>query len=209
MIKKHAIIIAITISVLLLVIATLYYPGGSQADKNSIGYVWKNNYLSNLFGAKAINGAPNPSRFWAAPGMLFLCIGFALFFLEFSKKIPAKGAAAIVKYCGSGAMLFAFLAVTPLHDIMVTIAVTLALLSIFYITVFVFKSKLTAFKILCVICLAIFYICTYIYYTSTYLVYLPVLQKTALLISITWVLSLHYFTTHADFKTGKDVGAKE
>ena len=28
--------------------ATLYYPGGSQHDPNSIGYNWKNNYLSIL-----------------------------------------------------------------------------------------------------------------------------------------------------------------
>jgi hypothetical protein len=203
MFKKHAPLIGIAISLLLLVIATFYYPGGSQADKNSVGYDWGNNYLSNLFGAKAINGMPNGARFWAASGMLFFSIGFTLFFWEFSKKIPTKVAAGIVKYCGSSAMLCAFLAVTPLHDIMVTIAGTLALVSIFYITVFTFRSKLLVLKILCVVCLAILYTCNFIYYTQNYIVYLPILQKTAYVIVCTWALSLHYFTSNTNFQVSQ------
>ena len=149
MVKKYSILPGIIISTTLLVVSTRYYPGGSQYDKNSIGYDWKNNYLSNLFGEKAVNGSDNASRLWAISGMLFLCVSFALFFIEFSKKISSKGAAKIIRYFGVGAMTFAFLAVTPFHDTMITIASTLALISMFYITVFVFKSKLHFFKILC------------------------------------------------------------
>jgi len=57
MLKKHSVLPGIIISLSLLVIATFYYPGGSQFDKSSVGYDWKNNYISNLFGEKAINGA--------------------------------------------------------------------------------------------------------------------------------------------------------
>ncbi|MEO6283182.1 MAG: hypothetical protein ABIN80_23905 [Dyadobacter sp.] len=45
--------------------ATLRYPGGSQVDINSVGYDWKNNYISNLFGEKSFNGTKSGSRFWA------------------------------------------------------------------------------------------------------------------------------------------------
>ncbi len=212
MFKKYAILIGIIIALLLLIVATRYYPGGSQHDKGSIGYDWKNNYLSNLFGEKAVNGAPNTARPWSAAGMLFLALSWALFFISFSKKIPQKSAAGIIKYFGAGAMIFTFLAVTPLHDIMVTLASTMALVSIFYITVFVFKSKLHLFKILSVIYMIVFYTCSFSYYTSSYLEYLPILQKTALVITITWVLSLQYFTTAADFQPIKnftDVRTKE
>ena len=145
MLKKYSILLGIIISISLLLIATLYYPGGSQFDKTSIGYDWKNNYISNLFSEKAVNGSDNTSRFWAIGGMIFLSASFAIFFIEFSKKIPAKGAAKIIKYFGASAMLFTFLIVTPLHDIMITIASTMTLVSIFYITVFVFKSMLLSF----------------------------------------------------------------
>jgi hypothetical protein len=208
MLKKYLILIGVIISISLLLVAALYYPGGSQHDKNSIGYDWKNNYLSNLFGANAVNGAPNASRPWAIAGMLFLCAGFALFFFEFSKKIPSKVSAKIIRYFGVGAMLFAFLAVTPFHDIAITIASTLALISMFYIIIFVFTSKLHLFKILSVVCLVALYSCNYVYFTRTDLEILPVLQKAALLLTITWMLCLQYFTTITDFKPRKPVSMK-
>lgn len=199
MLRKHLILLGIAISLLLLVVAALHYPGGSQYDKNSIGYDWKNNYLSNLFSERAVNGSDNSSRPWAISGMLLLCGSFALFFIEFSKKISAKGPANIIRYCGAGAMVFGFLAVTPYHDTVITIASALALVSMFYITVFIFKSKLHLLKVLSVVCLLISYACNYVYYTRSYIAVLPLLQKLALIITIIWFLSLQYFTTHADF----------
>src|SRR6476620_4817877 len=133
MLKKYSILLGIIISILLLLIATLYYPGGSQFDKTAIGYDWKNNYISNLFGEKAINGADNTTRFWAVGGMMFISVSFAMFFIEFSKRIPVKCAAKVIKYSGIGAMIFTFLIATPLHDSMITIASTMTLISLFYI----------------------------------------------------------------------------
>jgi hypothetical protein len=200
LLRKYSILLGIIISLLLLLLATLHYPGGSQYDKNSIGYDWKNNYLSNLFDVKAVNGSENASRLWAVAGMLFLCASFALFFIEFSKKISSKGAAKIIRYCGVSAMIFAFLAVTPYHDAVIRLASTLALISMFYITVFLFKSRLHLLGILSVVCLLAFYSCNYIYFTRSYVEYLPIFQKIALAITITWVLFLQYFTSIADFQ---------
>ncbi|MES2004794.1 MAG: hypothetical protein V4450_09750 [Bacteroidota bacterium] len=200
MLKKYAILFGLIISLILLLTATRYYPGGSQYDKNSVGFDWKNNYVCNLFSEKAVNGAGNSSRPWAIPGMLFLCISFALFFIDFSKKIPLKGASAIIRYTGAGAMFFAFLIVTSYHDIMVIISSTLALVSMFYIMVFTFKSKLTLFKLLSLICILVFYCTNYIYYSGSYLAILPVMQKILFAIMLLWVFSLTYFTTREDFE---------
>src|SRR4051812_15044563 len=109
MLKKYVVLLGVIISISLLLIATLYYPGGSQFNKASNGYDWKNNYISNLFSEKALNGLRNTSRFWAVAGMMFLSAAFAAFFTRFSKKIPAKGAAKVIKYFGTGAMVFTFL----------------------------------------------------------------------------------------------------
>jgi hypothetical protein len=208
MLRKYSILLGIVISLLLLLVATRHYPGGSQYDKNSIGYDWKNNYLSNLFGEKAVNGSENASRVWAIAGMLFLCSSFALFFIDFPKKISSKGAAKIIRYCGVGAMTFSFLAVTPYHDDVIRIASTLALISMFYITVFVFKSRLYFFGLLSVVCLLASYSCNYIYFTRSYVEYLPIFQKIALAITITWILSLQYLTTTADFQSKGDVAIR-
>ncbi len=205
--KKHLVLIGIIISLFLLFIATTVYPGGSLFDKNSVGFSWSKNFISNLFGAKAVNGSDNPARIWADGGMIFLSVSFAIFFIEFSKKIPAKGAAKIVKYFGTGGMLCTFLIVTPLHDIMITLSSTMFLVSIFYITVFVLKSRLHLFKVLCIICLLIFYYTLYLYGSGHY-VLLPVMQKITFVTTIILVLSLQYFTKKEDFqhiKTGKQI----
>ena len=55
-IKKYSVLICVVISVILMVIATSVYPGGSFLDKNSTGFDWSKNFFSNLFAEKAING---------------------------------------------------------------------------------------------------------------------------------------------------------
>lgn len=200
MLKKHSVLIGITISVFLLLIATMVYPGGSLFDKHSIGFDWSKNYISNLFAAKAVNGLDNPSRIWADGGMIFLSVSFAIFFIEFSKRIPTKSAAKVIRYLGAGGMIFTFLIVTPLHDLMITISSTLFLISIFYITVFILKSRLHLFKFLCIICLLIFYFTLYLYGTRNYIL-LPIMQKVTFVSTIILILGLQYFTQKEDFES--------
>jgi hypothetical protein len=46
-------------------IATLLYPGGSQADKAAIGFSWLHNYWCNLMNENGINGEPNRGQMMA------------------------------------------------------------------------------------------------------------------------------------------------
>jgi len=73
----------------------------------------------------------------------------------------------------------------------------------FYITVFVFKSKLHFFKILSVICLVVFYTAIYIYYSGNFIQMLLIMQKLDLTIVIIWMLSLQFFTDRNDFQPKK------
>ena len=100
-------------------------------------------------------------------------------------------------------MICTFLVVTPYHDTMITIACTLTLVSMFYITVFVFKSKLHFFKILSVICLLVFYTAMYIYYSGNFVQLLPAMRKLDLTIVIIWMVSLQFFTDINDFQPKK------
>jgi len=69
-----------------MLIAISIYSGGSFFDKNSIGFDWTKNFISNLFGVKALNGAENQSRIWAYLGMILLPFSYAIFFANMSKK---------------------------------------------------------------------------------------------------------------------------
>lgn len=200
--KKHSVLLGMTVSLSLIFIATLVYPGGSLFDKNSIGFDWTKNFISNLFAEKAINGLENPSRFWADAGVLLFSASLALFFIGFSKRISDKHAAKVIKYLGAGGTLFTFLIVTPLHDQMVVLSGTMFLVSIFYITVFVLKSKLHFLKFLCISSLLIFYYTMYLYGSGDFTL-LAIMQKVTFISKIILILSLEYFTKKEDFEFAK------
>ncbi len=198
MIKKYSVLIGIVISLILILIAILVYPGGTMFDKYSTGYDWTGNFMSNLFGRYAINGQENPSRAWAYLGMIFLPFTYALFFMNMSKKIPDKNAAYILKYGGMANVVFTFLTVTPMHDIMLILSTTLFWTCLIIITVFIFKTSLHLLKIVCVICLLVFYYSVYLWGISDWSL-LPIMQKVNFVSSTSLILVLEYFTKQEDF----------
>ena len=199
--KKYFILIGISMGTLLLVTATLYYPGGTYENVNSEGYSWLNNYISNLLSPLAVNGAENAARPVAVLGVLLLTISFGVFFVQFSERIKIRSAAFIIKYLGISATVFGLLTVIPsLHDPMVTLSSILTLLIFFYITVMVIKSKLTLMKIMSITFLLAFYFAAYMYFSRFMLQYLPLMQKIIFLMKIVWILSLEYYTRKEDFQ---------
>lgn len=201
MIKKHSVLISLVISVILIVIAALFYPGGSLLDKNSMGYDWSKNFISNLFAAKALNGSENPGRIWAIIGMAFQSIAYGIFFINMSKKISSRQWATILKYIGIANIILIFLIATPLHDLGV-ISIILTLLGLFGITVFIFKSKHRLLKFFCIFCLLTYYV-FFSFYGFGFLVLAAITQKVYIISSMLLVLTLEYFTQAEDFKQSK------
>ena len=197
MFKKYSVLICFVISVILIVIASLVYPGGSLLDKNSIGFDWSKNFISNLFAAKAINGSENPARIWAIIGMAFHSVAYGIFFINMSKKIALKPWANILKYIGVANILFIFLIATPLHDLG-TISIVLTLFGLFVITIFILRSKLHLLKFCCIICLLTFY-CFFSLFGFGYMDLAIIMQKVYNASSVLLVLGLEYFTKYEDF----------
>ncbi len=196
---KYLVLICLTISVILMAIATLVYPGGSMLDEHSTGFDWSANFFSNLFEAKAINGSVNTSRIWALIGMAFHSLGYGIFFIHMSKKIDAKHTSTLLKIIGITNILFTFLIATPLHDIMVTVSSTLFLIGLFYITVFILKTKLQILKLACIICILTFYYTLFLYGSGNWGL-LAIMQKVSFISSMLLILVLEYFTKQEDFK---------
>lgn len=200
--QKYSVLVCVIISVLFLVIATLLYPGGSILDKNSAGFDWSKNFFSNLFLENALNGSINPSRVWALIGMVFNSIGYGLFFIHTSRKLPHKHTKLVLKTIGVVNMLFTFLIATPLHDIMVTVSSTLTMLGLFYITVFILKTRLHWLKFFCIGSLLIFYSTLYLYGFGHWGL-LAVMQKVTFFCFIALILTIEYFTSDTDFQVAK------
>lgn len=198
MIKKYSVLICLAASAILILIATLGYPGGSLPDKNSVGFDWSKNFISNLFAAKAINGSENPGRIWAIIGMAFHSVGYGIFFIHMSKKISPRRWAAMLKYIGAANVLFIFLIATPLHDLG-TLSIILTLTGLFTITVFILKSKLHLLKFCCIICLLTYY-GFFTVYGFGYFGLSVIMQKVYITSSMLLVLGLEYFTNYEDFR---------
>jgi hypothetical protein len=198
MIRKYSVLIGVSISLILMIIAISIYPGGSMFDKHAVGFEWKRNFISNLFLKTALNGSENHSRIWAFLGMIILPFSYAIFFYHMSKKIPDKNASTMLKYGGVLNILFMFLIVTPLHDLMLNISITVFWTCIVIVTVFIFKTKLHLFKFLSVACLVIFYYSIFLWATSDWNL-LPIMQKVNFINSTLLILALEYFTKQEDF----------
>ncbi|TAH07262.1 MAG: hypothetical protein EAZ13_06960 [Sphingobacteriia bacterium] len=197
MIKKYSVLICLVTSVFLIILASQGYPGGSMLDKNSIGFDWSTNFLSNLFAPKAINGSENAGRIWAIIGMAFHSIGYGIFFMNMAKKIPSKKWATILKIIGIFNIILIFLIATPLHDIG-TISIILTLIGLFIVTIFILKSELHLFKICCIICMLTYY-CFFFVFSFGYLGWSAIMQKVYIISSMILVLGLDYFTQYEHF----------
>ncbi len=145
-----------------------------------------------------MNGLDNPGRIWAVIGMAFHAMGYAIFFVRTAQKIPNKHATLVLQCVGYGNVLFDFLIATPLHDVMITVSSTFSLLGLFYITVFLFKTRLQLLKVFAVLCLLLFYFTLYIYGTGQ-VALLAILQKVAALAFMVLALWIEYNTTAKDF----------
>ena len=197
MIKKYAVLICLITSVIFLLIAAFEYPGGSLPDKNSIGFGWSKNFISNLFEPYAINGSENPGRIWAIIGMAFHSVGYGIFFINMSKKISSGQWANILKFIGIANIIFIFLIATPLHDVGV-ISIILTLIGLFTITAFILKTKLHLLKFCCIVCLLTYY-CFFFLFGFGYMDWSFIMQKVYIVSSMLLVVGLEYFTRYEDF----------
>jgi hypothetical protein len=202
--RKHFVLIGLLLSAILLIIATQVYPGGNWADPQAPGFDWTKNFFSNLFPSKALNGAESNSRYWADAGMVLLACSFAVFFIGYADRLPDLNARRVVKWSAVIATVTMTLVVTPMHDLMVALSSTFFLLCIFYVTVFVLRSRLHLFKVLCVLYMGLSYYTLYLYGMAK-IENLAIMQKVTVVSQILLLLGLQYFTKVEDFepKTGK------
>ena len=181
-------IAGIVIFVLLYFIASILYPGGSQADTASKGFSWLHNYWCNLLNENGINGKYNPGRYFAITGMLVLCISMAIFWWLFAQLIPfnkrfsiALQVSAIASAC-CGFFLF-----TRYHDIVINLTGLLAFVAFAGTFAGLYKTGWRKLFWLGVFNIGLIAINNLIYYNKTYIAYLPVVQKITFVFFLVWI----------------------
>jgi len=173
---------------LLYFIASRYYPGGSQFDKNSIGFSWTQNYWCNLLNVYAINGQPNPARPIALIASVVLCLTLIIFwwlfplFVEFKKTIRL-----IIQVSGFISMTIGLFLFTSFHDVLINVATFFGLGAIAVTFFGLFKLRWKKLFGMGVINILLVVINNTLYYNSGLTHFLPVVQKITFSFFLLWI----------------------
>lgn len=175
--------------VVLYVVATFLYPGGSQVDKNAVGFSWTNNYWCNLLNENAINGQLNPAKPVALMAMFLLCFTLAYFWFLFSNKINLNNKLKLViQISGTLSMTIALLLFTNInHDLITNLASSFGAIATIGTFAGLYKNKwfgLFAFGLLNILLIGLNNLC---YYNKELIIYLPVIQKITFATFLIWV----------------------
>lgn len=175
--------------VALYIVATLLYPGGSQVDKNALGFSWINNYWCNLLNENAINGQHNPAKPVAMTGMFILCLTLIFFWFLFPRHISvSKNLKLIIQISGTIAMSIAFFLFTNInHDLVTNLASIFGLIATVGVFVGLYKAKWLKLFTFGLLNILLVVLNNYVYYTKGLIIYLPVIQKISFAAFLIWI----------------------
>ena len=184
-----------TICIILFLILFLYcttlYPGSSQHDINAIGFSWQHNYWCDILEIDTYNMERNPSSKWGILATIILCIGTGWLFYQFPDHYHASNTEKwLVSGFGISSMLVASLIFTPLHNYVIAIATTLALIAILAMFYVLFRQQEWPLFYYGVFACTIMLINNYIYYSRSGVEHLPWIQKISLLIVFSWIVMI-------------------
>ena len=172
--------------------AAQLYPGGSQADANSVGFDWSNNYWCNLMREQGLNGAENPARPVAIAAIVLLCISMTLFFFQFANRlIKNRNWKLALKISGAAGMLSAVFIFTPLHDIMITILSICGTVVLIAMIRALYQHKLNGYMAVGILGMLLVGLNNFFYYNPNLIVYSPLVQKTAFVVILGWTIVLN------------------
>ena len=174
--------------VVLYIISTFLYPGGSQLNIKSEGFSWANNYWCNLLYKNAVNGQQNPARPFALTGMIILSCTISFFWFLFPVQIKTnKYRKIIIQLSGSLSMIFAMFLYTDIHDEMIKTAGFFGGIAFIGSFIGLYQIKWYGLFILGIINLNLLLLNNFIYYNKDLILYLPIIQKVSFASFLIWI----------------------
>lgn len=194
MYRKHLPFLGIFVSICLFVVSAACYPGGTSDSFVSVGYDWTRNFISTLFARTVLNGAASPARYIAIPAMFIFCVSIGVLFKGITGKTRSKFHKKTIEIAGIGSMVYAFLVVTPMHNLMVSIALLFFLTAMLALLHLRYVEGSWRLFLAGIICLVILLASAVLYYGIMLFGLLPIMQKLAFFSCVGWLLVLHYAT---------------
>lgn len=169
------------------------YPGGTNLDKNSIGFSFLNNYWCELLNSKGKNGEINIAKPFAISAMLILTLSLSVFWLflpilfNYSTKINN-----LLRFSGVLSMFISNFIFTNLHDFIINVAGASGLIAMALTLNGLYKTKQSFLLIFGLFSLLLMAINSIIYNTGLFFYLLAVLQKITIFVVLFWVVLLNF-----------------
>ena len=189
--------------VVLYIVSTFLYPGGSQVNTKSEGFSWANNYWCNLLYKNAVNGKKNPARPFALTGMIILSSTISFFWFLFPVQIKTtKYRRIIIQVSGSLSMIFAVFLYTDIHDEMINTAGFFGAIAFIGTFIGLYQIKWYGLFILGIINLILLLLNSFIYHIENLIVYLLIIQKISFATFLIWIccIDLIFFLSNNSIK---------
>lgn len=173
----------------LYIIAAYQYPGGSQFDKNAVGFSWKNNYWCNLLNDTAINGQKNTAQAVALTAMIVLCITLSFFWWLFPRYTAlSKRYKLVIQFSGMLAMATGLLLFSSFnHDWVTNIASLFGLIAMSGTFAGLYKSNWTMLLYFGLLNIVLVVANNILYYNKELISWLPLVQKITFFTFLAWI----------------------
>lgn len=181
----------IILFILLYVISTFLYPGGSDYNKTENGFNWFHNYWCELLAYHSQNGTPNPARPVTIVAMSILVISLIIFW----RQVPylfkeSKRSDWVIRSSGITSMLLLPIMLVGPHDLVINLAAMFGCIAVILVLLKLFQHKMKISFLLGLVCLLLCGLNNYVYYSSKWRYLLPVIQKISFLTFLGWFAGL-------------------
>ena len=167
------------------------YPGG---------YDWVNLSISTLFQPGTPSGTDNQARPLAVLAVLSFCVSMGIVFKSVSQSATSRVHKKTIEIAGIGSMVYAFLVVTPMHDVLVGVALIFFVVAMLFTLHMVYLEKRYWMLFVGVVSLVIPLINAVMYYGNVLYGFLPIVQKLGVFMWAGWLLVLHLVDSPGDTK---------
>lgn len=167
----------------LFLLAALQYPGG---------YDWSGQSISSLFQPLALNGNENGARPIAVVAVLFFCVAVGAAFERISRRSPTRVGRKVIQIAGIGSMVYAFLVVTPMHDVLVGVALLFFLVAMLATFHMLWVEGRGGMLVAGVLCMSGTVWNAAMYYGPMEAGFLPVVQKLSTFLWVGWLFVLYF-----------------
>jgi hypothetical protein len=189
-------IVGVVAALALLVVATSLYSGDVH---------WTRVTVSLLCAPSLPDGAPNSGRALPIVALLLLCASMSWLFELIARAADTRRQLTTIQIAGIGSMVYALLTATPMHNLMVNIALAFFLVAIVAIVYMLYRKKRYVLAFAGIACILLKLSSVSLYYTNSYPEIWGVLQKLSFILTAAWLFAVHLIPKR---KTSRDVSTR-